>query len=101
MADIVFRYEAMRGIVNDLRSLATQYQSTAQRFESDFASAVTSWEGDSKEKLLSFIQGSVNDYISNTVPQVVNGLADLLEANVKIMEEADQQISENIPQSLG
>ena len=101
MADIVFRYEQMRSVVNNLRDLALQYQNAAQRFESDFSSAVSNWEGDSKAALLSFIQGSVNEYISNSVPRVVNGQADLLEANVNTMEEADRQISENIPQSLG
>jgi hypothetical protein len=32
---------------------------------------------------------------------MIKGLAELLQQNIKTMQEADQQIAENIPQSLG
>jgi hypothetical protein len=40
-------------------------------------------------------------YINETVPNLIKGLAELLNANADQMEKADQQIADNIPQSLG
>lgn len=101
MADIVFRYPEMRGAANDINGIAQRYIAAAQKFEGDFLSAITDWEGESKEKMQSFIQGAVMQYINETVPNLIKGLAELLNANADQMEKADQQIADNIPQSLG
>lgn len=101
MADIVFRYPEMRGAANDINGIAQRYSDAAQKFEGDFLAAITDWEGESKEKMQSFIQGAVMQYINETVPNLIKGLAELLNANADQMEKADQQIADNIPQSLG
>lgn len=101
MADIVFRYPEMRQAASQLRDLAQQYTSAANKFEEGFTSSVSAWEGESKEKMISFITGPVREYTADTVPKLINALADILDANADQMEAADQQISDNIPASLG
>ena len=98
MADIVFKYDEMNTAVTQIKDLASQYRSAAGTFESDFLSAIGSWEGDSKDKMSSFISGPVKEY---TVPKLLESLADLLQSNISQMQKADQQIAENIPATLG
>lgn len=101
MADIVFRYPEMQTAANEIKELAGQYRSAASAFESEFLSSVSGWEGDSKDKMSAFISGPVKEYMEQTVPKLLESLADLLDANAKQMKSADEQIAQNIPTSLG
>lgn len=101
MADIVFRYPEMETAANEIKGLAAQYKSAASTFESEFLSAVSGWEGDSKDKMSAFISGPVKEYMEQTVPKLLESLAELLDANAKQMKSADDQIAQNIPTSLG
>ena len=98
MADIVFKYDEMNTAVTQI---ASQYKSAADTFENDFLSAISSWEGDSKDKMSSFISTPVKEYMATTVPKLLESLADLLQSNISQMQKADQQIAENIPATLG
>ena len=101
MADIVFKYDEMNAAVTQIKDLASQYKSAADTFENDFLSAISSWEGDSKDKMSSFISTPVKEYMATTVPKLLESLADLLQSNISQMQKADQQIAENIPSTLG
>ena len=101
MADIVFKYPEMRQAVEDIKGIAARYKSTATNFEGDFIAAINDWEGESKDKMQQFISGPVMEYIRDTIPQLLEALAELLAANADQMESADRQIAENIPSSLG
>ena len=101
MADIVFRYPEMRQAANEITALAAKYKSAATTFESDFIAAISDWEGESKDKMQKFISGPVMEYTRDTIPQLLEALAQSLEANATQMENADHQIAENIPTSLG
>lgn len=101
MADIVFKYPEMRSAVTAIETYAKEYKSAADTFESDFLSAIGAWEGASKDKMQAFISGPVKEFIGVTVPQLVEGLSQMLAANIDQMERADQQIADNIPSSLG
>jgi len=101
MADkIVFRYEAMNSCVQTIRGILEQYKTAAGTFNSDFNAAISEWEGDSKEKMKAFIDGAVNEYLAETIPNIVDALATILEENAKQMKDADEQIAANIPSSL-
>lgn len=100
MADIVFKYDEMNAAVTQIKDLASQYKSAADTFESDFLSAVSGWEGDSKDKMSSFISGPVKEYMATTVPKLLGALADLLQSNISQMQKADQQLAESIPTTL-
>ncbi len=101
MADIVFKYDEMNTAVTQIKDLASQYKSAADTFENDFLSAISSWEGDSKDKMSSFISTPVKEYMATTVPKLLTSLADLLQSNVSQMQKADQQLADTIPTTLG
>lgn len=101
MADIVFRYPEMRQAVTDIQGIAARYKTAATTLESDFTTAISEWEGESKDAMQKFISGPVMGYIRDTVPQLLDALAELLAANADQMESADHQIAESIPKSLG
>ena len=90
MADIIFRYPEMRAAANQVAEIAERYKSAAEKFETEFLSSISNWEGESKDKLEAFITGAVNEYIATTVPNIVNALSELLNANADQMEKADQ-----------
>jgi WXG100 family type VII secretion target len=97
MADIVFRYPEMRAAAASIQGIAGRYKAAAAAFESDFTAAISGWEGESKDKMQAFISGSVKEYTHDTVPQLLEALASLLNSNADQMENADRQIAENIP----
>ncbi len=101
MADIVFKYEGMESAATQIDELAGKYASAANTFETDFIGATAQWEGASKEKMNAFISGPVKEYMGTTVPKLLNSLAELLRANATQMQNADQQIADNIPNTLG
>ena len=100
MADIIFRYEEMESTANKLVEIADQYKSAADTLKDNFANATSAWAGDSKDKMLSFMEGPVYDYTGVTVPKLINALAELLKANAAQMKSADEQIAQSIPNSL-
>ncbi len=101
MADIVFKYVEMRQAVSSIKEIAEQYKTAASNLESGFLGAISGWEGASKDAMANFMSGPVMEYTRDSIPQLLNGLAELLEANAAQMENADQQIADNIPKSLG
>ena len=101
MADsIVFRYPEMRKAATEVRNIGTSFKNAASTFQSDFAGAVSAWEGESKDKMMNFISNPVNEYLGTTIPELLEALAQLLDFNADQMEKADQQIAEAIPTSL-
>ncbi len=100
MADIVFKYDEMRTAATQIADISARYKAASDKFQADFADAVSAWEGASKDKMMMFINGPVNEYMGTTVPGIVNALAELLKANADQMEQSDQQIADNIPTSL-
>jgi uncharacterized protein YukE len=101
MADIVFKYPEMRQAVEDIKGIAVRYKTAATTFESDFIASIKEWEGESKDAMQRFISGPVMEYTRDTIPQLLEALAQLLASNADQMESADHQIAENIPTSLG
>jgi len=100
MADIIFRYDEMNNAASQISELASKYAAAANTFESDFTGAISQWEGSSQEKMRAFISGPVKEYMGDTVPKILNSLAELLKANATQMQNADQQIADNIPTTL-
>lgn len=100
MADIVFKYDQMKNAANQIQDIANRYKAASDKFQTDFTEATSPWEGASKDKMMQFVTGAVNEYMGTTVPGIVNALADLLNANAENMQDADQQIADSIPSSL-
>ena len=101
MADIVFRYPEMQNCATTIRdTIKAGYLNAATTFQNDFSGAISAWEGDSKDKMQQFISGPVNEYMSKTIPDMLEAFAQLLEFNAKSMQDADSQIADAIPTSL-
>lgn len=101
MADrIVFSYPEMGDVVLKLKNYAEQYMQAADDFRTAMQAATSSWEGASKDKFTTLVEGSVYQYMHQSVPEMVRGLATLLEGNATTMTEADTQIAQNIPDSI-
>lgn len=101
MADkIVFDYVKMDAAVTTIKNLANQYISASTTFQTSIASATDGWEGSSKESFMEFITGPINKYMGTDVPNMVNGIATLLENNAKAMQDADKKVADNMPDSL-
>lgn len=93
--------ERMRAAAHEIRGMIDQYAAAASRFVNDFNSATAAWEGASKQKTQAFVEGPMNQYLTSTVGQLLDAMAQLLEANADQMEQADEEIANNIPDSLG
>ena len=76
MADIVFKYDEMRTAATQIADISARYKAASDKFQADFADAVSAWEGASKDKMMMFINGPVNEYMGTTVPGIVNALAE-------------------------
>ena len=101
MADIIFRYPAMRTAADEIAGLSNEYKQAASTFETEMLNAIAPWEGASNEKFKQFITVPVREYVQETVPNIVMALSEMLKANAEQMEKADQHIAQNIPSTLG
>lgn len=100
MADVVFRYPEMRAAVTKIAGIADDYKRAAGQLIDDFTTATSTWEGETKDKMLTFMNTPVREYIAETIPQLIQGLSDMLAANADQMEKVDAEIASNIPASL-
>ena len=96
MADIVFKYDEMQTAVANIRETGAAYKKAAETFDTDFTAAITSWEGESKNKMQSFYCNNLKICIEEQIPQLVEALAGMLEENAKYMQDADKRIADNI-----
>ena len=97
---IVFDYTKMTEAVNTIKNLATQYAAAATQFKTSMASATADWEGASKEAFMAFINGAVDKHIGTNVPNMVTGIATVLDNNATAMKEADTKVGKNMPTTL-
>ena len=98
---IVFNYVKMQQTATKIRDIATRYKAASDTLVQDFTTAISGWEGESHDRMLQFIHTGVQGYTNDTIPQLLEALASLLEANAKQMQSADHQIAESIPVSQG
>jgi len=102
MADAIrYDYGQMQSAANTIKEKAEAYKTAGSQFVSSFNDATVNWEGDSKNQMSSFINGAVNDYLTKSVPEMLNALAELLEKNAQQMQNTDQEVSKSIPQTIG
>jgi len=101
MADIVYRFPEMESAAADVDGYADQYKSAAQTLVDSITSATANWEGDSKDKFKTFLEGAVYEHIHDNIPQIVSVIAAEIRASSENMSKTDASVADNIPQSLG
>ena len=99
-AKIEFDYDKMEAAAQKINQCAQNYQDAATKLLSALATSTETWEGASKIKFMNLVNGSVKEYILTSVPEMVKGLAELLRNNEKVMQNADDEIAKNIPDTI-
>jgi WXG100 family type VII secretion target len=102
MADtIVYRFQEMETAAGEVDGYVDQYRRAADTLVESVTSAVSSWQGESKERFLSLLYGAINEHINNTIPQVVSVISAQIRMSAENMAKTDAELASNIPQSLG
>ena len=100
MADIIFNYPQMQAAANEIRQYAEEYRSAANALKEKIETNTAGWTGASKNNFKKFIDDSVYQYISSSIPGTVEALAKLLEQNAEQMKKADQELADSLPKEL-
>ena len=85
--------------VSNIKNISTTYKSDGEAFITALNAAIAEMEGDTKDALAKFInegEGSVKTFVEESLPQAVDGMSQLLEANRSNFEETDKKIAESI-----
>ena len=93
--------ERMMAVAREVQGMTSEYSAAANQFSSQFDSATAEWQGASKDKMVAFVEGPVAKYLTDTVPQLLEALGKLLEENANQMQQADEELANSIPDSLG
>lgn len=87
---------AVVSAVSAIDSALTSYKRSGEALISALNSAISSMEGASKDALKRFIDTTVNDYVVTSLPNAVDGMSKLLEANRTNFVDVDQQLADGI-----
>lgn len=97
---IVFDYEQIASAVAKIRNIADSYKTAAETLQNNVTAAIGTWEGESFDNFNALFTGDIKIFTVKNIPEMVTGLADLLEGNAKSMQETDAEIAKNIPTSI-
>lgn len=79
-----------------LAGIAKEYQDAGIAFLEALTAAIAEMEGETKDVLSDFFQKDVKDFVTENLPQAINSMSVLLEANRQNFEAVDRQIAESI-----
>lgn len=80
----------------ELTGIAKQYKQAGDTFIEALKTAIAPMEGETKDALLTFFTNEVQPFVTADLPNAINGMSVLLEANRKNFEDVDKQIAESI-----
>ena len=75
MADITYRFAEMESAAVEVDGYVDQYKQAAQTLIESLNSITSKWEGESKDKFTSLVNGAVQEYIVDSIPQIVSVIA--------------------------
>jgi WXG100 family type VII secretion target len=100
MANIVYRFEEMRSAAEEIDGYVEDYKSAAQTLQSALDTATANWEGDSKTKFKTYIDGPIYTHLHDKVPEILAIIAAEIRASADNMERTDSEVASGIPSSL-
>lgn len=80
----------------ELTGIAKQYKEAGDAFIEALNTAIAPMEGETKDALQKFFTNDVQPFVTADLPNAINGMSVLLEANRKNFEDLDKQIAESI-----
>lgn len=82
--------------VNNIKEISNSYKTDGQAFIDALTSAISAMEGETKDALQKFFTMDVQKFVTEDLPNAINGMSELLEANRKNFEDVDLQIANSI-----
>lgn len=82
--------------VESIRRISDSYKSAGEDFVQALNGAIAEMEGETKDALKNLIDKDVNTFVANDLPEALQGMAELLEANRTNFVDVDKQIADNI-----
>ena len=79
-----------------LTGIAKEYKDAGDAFIGALTTAISAMEGETKDALQKFFTTDVQKYVTEDLPNAINSMSVLLEANRKNFEDVDLQIAQNI-----
>lgn len=79
-----------------LEGIALEYQKAGETLIEALKAAIAPMEGETKDALQTFFTTDVQQFVVTDLPNAINGLSVLLEANRKNFEDVDKKIAESI-----
>jgi uncharacterized protein YukE len=88
--------DALKNAVEEISGYSKEYKSAGDDFVRDFKAAIAEMEGAAKDALLDFFNTQAAPLVTESVPQAIEGMSKLLEANRSNFEQVDQKIADSI-----
>ena len=89
---------AVVSATNEIQSISEKYKTLGEAFIKDLNNAIAEMEGETKDALKIFIDGTINTFVATDLPTAIEGMATLLDANrtnfISVDSKIAQQISE-------
>lgn len=82
--------------VNNIKEISNSYKTDGQAFIEALTSAISAMEGETKDALQKFFTTDVQKFVTEDLPNAINGMSELLEANRKNFVDVDLQIANSI-----
>ena len=79
-----------------LEGIAKEYKDAGDTLMEALKNAIAPMEGETKDALQTFFTTDVQQFVVTDLPNAINGMSVLLEANRKNFEDVDKQIAESI-----
>lgn len=104
MADCKIVNESVKNAISNigganqgaLEGIAKSYKDAGVAFMEALKGAISAMEGETKDALLNFFTKSVEPFVTADLPNAINSMSVLLEANRKNFEDVDRQLAESI-----
>lgn len=104
MADCKIVNESVKNAINNIggsvqgkhEGIAKEYKTAGEAFMEALNAAIAPMEGEIKDALQNFFTKDVQPFVTENLPDAINGMSVLLEANRKNFEDVDRQIAESI-----
>ncbi len=88
--------EGVLSAIDAMKGHAASYRAAGETLISSLNSAIADMEGAAKDAFGELINKDIKAFVETELPEAIEGMASLLEANRENFEKVDQQIADNI-----
>lgn len=96
MADCRIVNQSVLTAKDNLDAYATEYRTAGETFETSFNAAIAEMEGATKDALVELFNKTYKEFVTTSIPEMITGLASLLESNRSQFDEVDSSLAASI-----